>query len=140
MSVPREMALSARTYPRVHPEARIFIAVAWASKYDIQIFRLFPEVFHADSCTCDSNVTGNSLLTFSCHTSTGKQVVFLKIWIPNQKRFSFRWVFTFVLISLTPASVIEDLVNGARAEISSATSRKRNIDNCQTVDVNVEEK
>jgi hypothetical protein len=46
-----------------------------------------------------------TLLTFSCHTFTGKQVVFLKIWIPNQKRFSFWWVFTFVLASLIPASI-----------------------------------
>jgi hypothetical protein len=33
--------------------------------------------------------------------------VFLKIWIPNQKRFSFWWVFTFVLTSLIPASIFK---------------------------------
>jgi hypothetical protein len=98
------MAESARTCPQVNQQARIFIAVAWASIHDIRVFKLFPEVFHVD-CTCDGNVTGNYLLTFSCRTSTGKQVVFLKIWIPSQKRFSFRWVFAFVLCSLIPASV-----------------------------------
>jgi hypothetical protein len=161
MSVLHEMALSAHTNPQVHPEAHIFTAVPCASKYGIHILRLFPEVFHADCCTCDSsNVTGNSLLPFSCRTSAGKQVVFLKIWIPNQKRFSFWWVFTFVLTSLIPANIfkrtrlamvdrdtpsaegrasIQDLVNGVRAEIASATSQKWNIDNCQTVNVNVEE-
>jgi hypothetical protein len=101
LQVAREMADSTRRNPSVDPRARIFLAVAWASHSDLRLFQLFPEVFHAD-CTCDSNVTGNYLLTFSCRTSTGKQVVFLKIWIPNQKRFSFRWVFKFVLTSLIP--------------------------------------
>jgi hypothetical protein len=35
--------------------------------------------------------------------------------------------------------VVEALVNGVRAKLASATSRKRDIDNCQTVHVNVEE-
>jgi hypothetical protein len=96
---PRESAQICRNNPRVPRDARIFIAVAWANKYDIRTFMLFPEVFHAD-CTCDTNNTNNHLLTFSCRTSTGKQVVFLRVWLPNQKRFAFRWVFKFVLTSL----------------------------------------
>jgi hypothetical protein len=84
----------------VPKNARIFIAVAWVNNYDICTFMLFPEVFHAD-CNCDTNNTNNHLLTtFSCRTSTGKQVVFLWVWLPNQKRFSFRWVFKFVLTSI----------------------------------------
>jgi hypothetical protein len=96
---PRESAAICRNNPLVHKEARIFIAIAWASKYDIRTFMLFPEVLHGD-CTCNSNNTNNHLLTFSCRTSSGKQAVFLKVWLPNQKRFSFCWVFKFVLSSL----------------------------------------
>jgi hypothetical protein len=96
---PRESAKITRENQKVHKDARIFIAVAWADKYGIRTFYLFPEVFHAD-CTCDTNNTNNHLLTFSCRTSTGKQVVFLRIWLPNQKRSTFRWVFKFVLTSL----------------------------------------
>jgi hypothetical protein len=97
--VPRESAQTCRQNPRVPTQARIFIAVAWANKFDIRTFMLFPEVFHAD-CTCDTNNTNNHLLTFSCRTSTGKQIVFLRVWLPNQKRFTFRWVFKFVLTSI----------------------------------------
>ena len=97
--VPRESAQIARNNTLVDRGARIFIAVAFANKYDIRTFLLFPEVIHGD-CTCDTNNTNNHLLTFSCRTSSGKQVVFLKVWLPNQKRFSFRWVFKFVLTSL----------------------------------------
>jgi hypothetical protein len=85
--VPRDSTKICRENPRVPKNARIFIAVAWANKYDIHTtFMLFPEVFHAD-CTCDTNNTNNHLLTFSCQTSTGKQFVFLRVWLPNQKRF-----------------------------------------------------
>jgi hypothetical protein len=89
----------------VHQQARIFIAVAWANKYDIRAFNLFPEGFHCD-CTCNTNNTNNHLLAFSWRTSTGKQIVFLRIWIPNQKRFSFRWVFKFVLTSVFETRVL----------------------------------
>jgi hypothetical protein len=123
---PRESASMTRKNPRVHEDARIFIAVVWANKYDIRIFSLFPEVFHAD-CTCDTNNTNNHLLTFSCRTSTGKQVVFLRVWIPNQKRVAFCWVFKFVLTSLFDARVFQRtrlvMVDGdpqQRAELSKA--------------------
>jgi hypothetical protein len=62
---PRESAIISRQNPRVHKKARISIAVAWANKYDIPTFSLFPEVFHCD-CACDTNNTNNHLLTFSC--------------------------------------------------------------------------
>jgi hypothetical protein len=88
MDEPRLMAAAVRSNPKVPPKAKVFIAVAWASKSDIRFFQLFPEVVHCDS-TCDSNNAGNHLLTFSACTSTGKQFVFLKMWISNQKRFTF---------------------------------------------------
>ena len=79
---PHESAMICRQNPLVHEKSRIIIAVAWANKYNIRTFMLFPEVLHAD-CTCDSNNTNNHLLTFSCRTSSGKQVVFLRAWIPR---------------------------------------------------------
>jgi hypothetical protein len=59
---------------------------------------------HAD-CTFDINNANNHFLTFSCRTSTGKQVMFLRVWAPSQKRFSFRWTFKFVLTGLFDVSV-----------------------------------
>jgi hypothetical protein len=125
---PRESAKIARNNPRVPKEARIFIAVAFANKYDIRTFLLFPEVLHAD-CTCDSNNSNNHLFTLSCRTSSGKQVVFLKIWLPNQKRSSFRWVLKCVLPSLFDADAFRRtrlvMVDGdpqQRSELSKALS------------------
>jgi hypothetical protein len=88
----------------INKQARTFFAVAWANNYDICTFSLLPEVFHCD-CTCNTDNTNNHLLTFSCQTFTGKQIAVLQIWIPNQKRFLFPWVFKFVLTSILETRV-----------------------------------
>jgi hypothetical protein len=97
----REMANMTRCNPLVSPDARVMIACAFETKQATHNFKLFPEVIHAD-VTSDTNNTGNHMLTFSCNTSEGKQVIFLKVWLPNQKKLSFRWVFKFVLTSMIP--------------------------------------
>ena len=70
----------------------LFIAVAWIVKPAFCLFKLCPEVLWVD-VTSHFNNKGFHLLTFSCITSIGKQVVFMWVFIPNQQRFSFRWVF-----------------------------------------------
>ena len=70
----------------------LFISVAWVVLPAFRFFLLCPEVIWCD-VTSHSNNKGFHLLTFSCRTSVDKQVIFLWIWIPNQQRFSFRWVF-----------------------------------------------
>ena len=60
---------------------------------------MFPEVVWCD-ITSHSNNKKYHLLTFSVKSSTNKQVVFLRVWIPNQRRFSFRWVFQHAVESL----------------------------------------
>jgi hypothetical protein len=79
----------------------LFISIAWTVIPAFRFFLLCPEVIWCD-ITSHSNNQGFHLLTFSCKTSTGKQVVFLWIWIPNQRRFSFRWVFQHALRVLIP--------------------------------------
>ncbi len=52
--------------------------------------------------TSHSNNGGFHLLTFSSCLSFGKQIVWMWIFIPNQQRFSFRWVFKEVLPKFVP--------------------------------------
>lgn len=82
----------------------LFIAIAWTILPALRLFMLCPEVIWVD-VTSHSNNKGFDLLTFSCRTSVGKQIVFLWIWIPNQKRFSFRWVFSHALALLIPLKI-----------------------------------
>ena len=97
----RDMANMTRENPAVSPNARVMIACAFETNQATHNFKLFPEVIHAD-VTSDTNNTGNHMLTFTCNTSEAKQVIFLKVWLPNQKKSSFRWVFKFVLTSMIP--------------------------------------
>ncbi len=55
-------------------------------------FDVVPEVVFLD-ITSHSNNNGYHLLTFSSRSPNGKQVVWMWIFIPNQQRFSFCWVF-----------------------------------------------
>jgi hypothetical protein len=96
MSENQELTQNARKNQQIPIDSKVFVAIAWSSQNDIRMFKLFPEVMHIDA-TCDSSNKKNALLTFSIRTSTAKQFVFLKAWLPNQKRSSFRWVFRYVL-------------------------------------------
>jgi len=74
------------------PNQNVFIALAWTSTHESHYFKLFPEVAWCD-VTSHSNNSKFCLLIFSCRTSTRKVLNFLRMWIPNERRFSFRWVF-----------------------------------------------
>jgi hypothetical protein len=52
--------------------------------------------------TSHSNNKGFHFLTFSLCLSIDKQLVWMWIFIPNQQRFSFRWVFKEALPKLVP--------------------------------------
>lgn len=91
------------------PEDRtIFHAISWANEKVFRYFKLNPEAITCD-VTSHTNRSGFHLLTFSTKTAIDKQVVFLRIWIPNQKRVSFRYVFQEALTKLIP-SYIRDRV------------------------------
>ena len=79
----------------------LFISVAWIVIPVFRFFLLCPEVIWCD-VTSHSNNKGFHLLTFSCRTSIDRQVVFMWICIPNQQRFSFRWVFQHAIKTLIP--------------------------------------
>jgi hypothetical protein len=74
-----------------------------------QLFKLCPEVVWLD-VTSHSNNKGFHLLTFSSSFSIGKQIVWMWIFIPNQQRFSFRWVFKKALPKLVPKWLMEHVL------------------------------
>jgi len=82
----------------------LFILIAWIILPAFRFFLLCPEVIWCD-ITSHTNNKGFQLLTFSCRTSINKQCVFLWIWIPNQQRYSFRWVFQHAIPTLLPSHV-----------------------------------
>ena len=79
----------------------MFMSVGWRVNRNFRLFLTCPEVVWCD-VTSHSNNKGFHLLTFSCRLSVDKQLVFLWIWIPNQQRSSFRWVFQHAIPILIP--------------------------------------
>ena len=80
----------------------LFFSIAWVHLPVFRYFKLCPEVIWCD-VTSHSNKMGYKLLTFSCRASVNKQVVFMFVWIPNEQRISFRWVFSHAISQLVPA-------------------------------------
>ena len=83
------------------PADVLFIGIGWILIPAFRFFMLCPEVIWCD-VTSHSNNKGFHLFSFSCRLSIGKQVVFMWVWIPNQQRFSFRWVFQHAIPNLMP--------------------------------------
>ena len=96
-----ELAKKERVERKMGNNEVLFIAVGWIVLQAFRYFKLCPEVIWCD-VTSHSNNKGFHLLTFSCRTSVDKQVVFLWFWMPNQQRFSFRWVFQHAIPNLIP--------------------------------------
>ena len=87
----------------------LFIAMAWIFLPSFRFFKLCPEVI---SCHVMSHLNnkGFHLFNFSCQTSIGKQVIFLWVFISNEQRFSFRWVFQFAIPTLIPQWIRERVI------------------------------
>jgi hypothetical protein len=96
-----EIAQKSRKDRTISKSQYLFISIAWIFLPAFRFFKLCPEVIWCD-VTSHSNNKGFSLLTFSCRTSINKQVVFMWVWIPNEQRISFRWVFQHAVPKLIP--------------------------------------
>jgi hypothetical protein len=75
-------------------EADQHLLVGWAWIYveDQRWLCLFPKVMHVGAMSHTNNKK-MILLTFSGCTSEGQTFIFLSMFLPNQKAYSFRWVF-----------------------------------------------
>ena len=96
------VAKKTRVERKICSSQYLFMSIAWIYLPAFRYFQLCPEVVWCD-VTSHSNNLGFKLLTFSCRTSINKQVVFMYIWIPNEQRISFRWVFSHAIPQLVPA-------------------------------------
>jgi hypothetical protein len=97
----RQEGLLCRRNLQLGSDTKVFLAIAWVFKPELRYFKLFPEVMHVDG-TSHSTRKKYELITFSVKSSLGRQVVFLRVWLPDQKRYSFRWIFQHVLLGLIP--------------------------------------
>ena len=74
----------------------LLMSLAWVLPKERDMFTLFPEVITVD-CTADTNNESRPLLTMGGKDANGKVFMFLRVFLPNEKRWIFRWVFNIVL-------------------------------------------
>ena len=80
--------LWAREKQKVRNEDDVFVSIGWTYVGTLRLFKVFPHVITLD-ITAHTNKRKYHLLTFSTKTSIEKQVFFLRLWLPNQRRLSF---------------------------------------------------
>ena len=77
-------------------DQNLMIAVAWSlpeEKYD---FKFCTEVLYVD-CTADTNNEERPLLTISAKNAHGKMFMILRAFLPNERAWIFRWIFSVIL-------------------------------------------
>ena len=77
----------------------LLVGLAWIFVGEQRLFQLFLNMMHGDA-TSHTNNEKRILLTFSGCKSEGQTFIFLRVFLPNQKAYSFRWVFQIVLVAL----------------------------------------
>ena len=97
----REVKATRTLSPEVQSQDSIYLCIAWCTNAELRLFRKFPSLLYCDA-TGDTNKTRNHLVTFSGRTPDGQQFIFLKVWVHNQKRVTFKWIFQVVLKSFIP--------------------------------------
>ena len=102
-------------------QQHLMIAVAWVLKEEIQYFKMFPDVLQID-VTEDTDKERRPLLVVTIRTTTNRTIPVLHAFLPNQKAWSFRWVFSVVMPRLFGEDVLKNvkfiLTDGDRQETS----------------------
>jgi hypothetical protein len=73
----------------------IGIGVAWMLTEERRQFLLFPYVVQVDA-TSSTNKEGRPLLTVTIRDSRGKMITVLRVFLPNEQAWVFRWLFQIV--------------------------------------------
>jgi hypothetical protein len=74
----------------------LLIALAFVNPKERRLFKLFPHVLKID-CTPGTNNEKRPLLTITGRDSLGKMFTVMRVFLPNERAWVFRWMFQEVL-------------------------------------------
>ena len=80
----------------------LLLAIGWVHDRERLVSSFFHEVVKVDCTSSICNEDGRSLLTMSSIDSMGNTFVFLRVLIPNERAWVFKWVFQTLLTTLFP--------------------------------------
>ena len=97
------------------------MAFAWVTPLEKLRFKMFPMVIYCDA-TMDTNNEGRPLLTMTGKDTSSKTFTILRVYLPNQQMWVFRWVFNVLLPEMYGNQVLSNvntfITDGDSQEIS----------------------
>lgn len=78
-------------------EHKNLICIAWLNQQQLQVATSFFLNLHIDATHKVCKISNLQLLTLSTKDNLGYTIVFLRMWVPNQKEWMFRFVFHHVI-------------------------------------------
>ena len=97
----------------------LMIAICWVLPHEKRLFDLYPEVLFID-ITSDSNKEKRPLFTVTGRTSAGTMYTLMRAFLPNEKTWIFRWLFSIVL----PNSFKQETLRRVRVMITDGDSQE----------------
>ena len=85
-------------------EQKYMMSFAWVNPKELSILDAFPEFIMIDT-TEKTNNEKRPLLTAGAKDSNGNMFIFLRVFMPNQQSWMFRWVFSVVFPRLIPKHI-----------------------------------
>ena len=86
----------------------LMLGFTWVLPCERRLFEMFPEVLTID-CTADTNNEGRPLLTMNGKDSNGKMFTVLRAFLPNEKAWVFRWLFSYIVPKMFGSTVINQI-------------------------------
>lgn len=87
---------------------QLMMALAWIVPQEARMFKFFPSVIFVDA-TMDTNNEGRPLLSMVGKDTCGKTFTILRVFLPNQQLWIFRWVFCILLPQLYGNHILQQI-------------------------------
>ena len=101
----QDFVIDGRSALKLEEHHKYMIAFAWVSPSEREKFNLFPEVITVDTLAGTNNET-RPLLATGGKDSNGKMFIFLRAYLPNERGWIFRWIFSIVLPKMFSKTVL----------------------------------
>ena len=89
-------------------EQKYMMSFAWVNPKELYLLDAFPEVIMVDT-TEKTNNEKRPLLTAGGKDSNGNMFIFLRVFMPNQQSWMFRWIFSVVFPRLIPRHILQKI-------------------------------
>ena len=101
-----EFAKECRVNFDVKRSEKLLMGLAWIIPRERHYLNLFPEVIFVDVIV-DVNKDKRPLLTATGKDANGQMFTFLRAFLPNEKQWAFRWIFSHVFPKSFNSSILD---------------------------------